>query len=102
VEVCEDLWIPVPPSSRAALAGATILTNLSASNVTIVKSEYRRMLCASQSGRCIAAYAYAAAGSGESTTDLAWDGHGMVYENGHRISVRFWSKSWVVIRGTWP
>jgi NAD+ synthase (glutamine-hydrolysing) len=86
VEVCEDLWVPVPPSSRAALDGATVLTNLSASNATIGKSEYRRLLCASQSGRCIAAYAYAAAGSGESTTDLAWDGHGMVYENGQLLA----------------
>jgi NAD+ synthase (glutamine-hydrolysing) len=86
VELCEDLWVPVPPSSRAALAGATILTNLSASNITIGKAEYRRMLCASQSGRCVAAYAYAAAGSGESTTDLAWDGHGMVYENGQLLA----------------
>jgi NAD+ synthase (glutamine-hydrolysing) len=81
-EICEDVWVPVPPSSYAALAGATVLLNLSASNITIAKAEYRRMLCASQSGRCIAAYAYAAAGSGESTTDLAWDGHGMVHENG--------------------
>ena len=86
VEVCEDLWVPVPPSSRAALSGATVLTNLSASNVTIGKSEYRHLLCASQSGRCLAAYAYAAAGSGESTTDLAWDGHGMVYENGRLLA----------------
>lgn len=81
VEICEDFWVPVPPSSYAALAGATVLLNLSASNVTIGKADYRRMLCASQSGRCVAAYAYAAAGSGESTTDLAWDGHGMIYEN---------------------
>ena len=86
VEICEDLWVPVPPSTYAALAGATVLTNLSASNVTIGKSDYRRMLCASQSGRCIAAYAYAAAGCGESTTDLAWDGHGMIYENGERLA----------------
>jgi NAD+ synthase (glutamine-hydrolysing) len=86
VEICEDLWVPVPPSTYAALAGATVLVNLSASNVTIGKSEYRRMLCASQSGRCIAAYAYAAAGSGESTTDLAWDGHGIIYENGQRLA----------------
>ena len=86
VEICEDLWVPVPPSSLAALAGATILTNLSASNITIGKSQYRHMLCASQSGRCLAAYAYAAAGSGESTTDLAWDGHGMVYENGQLLA----------------
>jgi NAD+ synthase (glutamine-hydrolysing) len=86
VEICEDLWVPIPPSSDAAIAGATVLANLSASNITIGKSEYRRMLCASQSGRCIAAYAYAAAGSGESTTDLAWDGHGMVYENGQLLA----------------
>jgi NAD+ synthase (glutamine-hydrolysing) len=86
VEICEDLWVPVPPSSYAALAGATVLVNLSASNITIGKAEYRRMLCASQSGRCVAGYAYAAAGSGESTTDLAWDGHGMVYENGQLLA----------------
>src|ERR671924_719957 len=86
VEICEDLWVPVPPSSFAALAGATVLVNLSASNITIGKADYRRLLCASQSGRCVAAYAYAAAGSGESTTDLAWDGHGMVYENGQLLA----------------
>ena len=85
-EICEDLWVPVPPSSAAALAGATVLTNLSASNITIGKSEYRRMLCASQSGRCLAAYVYAAAGSGESTTDMAWDGHGMIHENGQLLA----------------
>jgi NAD+ synthase (glutamine-hydrolysing) len=82
IEICEDVWVPIPPSSFAAMAGATVLVNLSASNITIGKADYRRLLCASQSGRCIAAYAYAAAGSGESTTDLAWDGHGMIYENG--------------------
>jgi NAD+ synthase (glutamine-hydrolysing) len=82
VEVCEDLWVPIPPSSHAALAGATVLANLSASNVTIGKSEYRHTLCRAQSGRCMAAYVYSAAGPGESTTDLAWDGHTMVYENG--------------------
>jgi NAD+ synthase (glutamine-hydrolysing) len=86
VEICEDVWVPLPPSSYAALAGATVLVNLSASNITVGKAEYRRMLCASQSGRCVAAYAYAAAGSGESTTDLAWDGHGMVYENGQLLA----------------
>jgi NAD+ synthase (glutamine-hydrolysing) len=86
VEVCEDVWVPIPPSSFAALAGATVLINLSASNITIGKADYRRLLCASQSGRCIAAYAYAAAGSGESTTDLAWDGHGMIYENGQLLA----------------
>jgi NAD+ synthase (glutamine-hydrolysing) len=86
VEICEDVWVPVPPSSYAALAGATVLVNLSASNITIGKADYRHLLCASQSGRCIAAYAYAAAGSGESTTDLAWDGHGMIYENGQLLA----------------
>jgi NAD+ synthase (glutamine-hydrolysing) len=82
VEICEDLWAPVPPSSFAALAGATVLVNLSASNITVGKDEYRRQLASSHSARSIAAYLYAAAGFGESTTDLAWDGHGMVHENG--------------------
>jgi NAD+ synthase (glutamine-hydrolysing) len=81
VEICEDVWAPVPVSTYAALAGATVLLNLSASNVTIGKADYRRSLCASHSGRCVAAYVYAAAGQGESTTDLAWDGHGMIYED---------------------
>jgi NAD+ synthase (glutamine-hydrolysing) len=81
VEICEDVWTPIPPSTYAALAGATVLVNLSASNITIGKAAYRRALCASQSGRCMAAYLYSAAGSGESTTDLAWDGHALVYEN---------------------
>jgi NAD+ synthase (glutamine-hydrolysing) len=71
VEICEDLWVPIPPSSRAALAGATVLLNLSASNITIAKADYRRQLVASQSARCLAAYLYSAAGPGESTTDLA-------------------------------
>jgi NAD+ synthase (glutamine-hydrolysing) len=82
VELCEDLWVPVPPSSQAALAGATLLLNLSASNITIGKADYRRELVRSQSGRCLAGYLYAAAGSGESTTDLAWDGHAILAENG--------------------
>lgn len=86
LEICEDVWVPVPPSSLAALAGATVLANLSASNVTIAKADYRRLLCASQSGRCLAAYLYAAAGFGESTTDLAWDGHGMIWENGRLLA----------------
>jgi NAD+ synthase (glutamine-hydrolysing) len=80
-EICEDVWTPIPPSSYAALAGATVLANLSASNITVGKAEYRRDLCASQSGRCIAAYLYSAAGPGESTTDLAWDGHALIFEN---------------------
>jgi NAD+ synthase (glutamine-hydrolysing) len=85
VEICEDLWVPAPPSTSAALAGATVLANLSASNVTIGKADYRRLLCQSQSGRCIAAYVYAGAGHGESTTDLAWDGHALVCENGELL-----------------
>jgi len=86
VEICEDLWTPIPPSSWAALAGATVLTNLSASNITIGKAAYRRELCANQSGRCVAAYLYTAAGQGESTTDLAWDGHAVIYENGNLLA----------------
>jgi NAD+ synthase (glutamine-hydrolysing) len=82
VEICEDVWVPIPPSSHAALAGATVLANISASNATIGKSDYRHALCRVQSGRCMAAYIYSAAGPGESTTDLAWDGHTMIYENG--------------------
>ena len=86
VEICEDLWTPIPPSSHAALAGATVLINLSASNITVGKDDYRRELVANQSGRCMAGYLYCAAGYGESTTDLAWDGHGMIYENGSRVA----------------
>ena len=82
VEICEDLWVPIPPSSSAALAGATVILNLSASNITLGKDEYRHQLVANQSARCLAAYLYTAAGTGESTTDLAWDGHAIVYENG--------------------
>jgi NAD+ synthase (glutamine-hydrolysing) len=91
IEICEDAWVPVPPSSFAAMAGATVIGNLSASNVTIGKSEYRRSLAENQSARCIAAYLYAAAGPGESTTDLAWDGHAMICENGNLLaeSARF-------------
>ncbi|WP_202214127.1 NAD(+) synthase [Methylacidimicrobium sp. AP8] len=85
VEICEDLWVPIPPSCYAALAGATVLVNLSASNITVGKEEYRRELVGNQSARCLAAYVYTAAGWGESTTDLAWDGHGMIYENGTRL-----------------
>ncbi len=80
-EICEDVWAPIPPSTYAALAGATVLANLSASNITIGKAEYRRNLCASHSGKCVAAYLYSAAGPGESTTDLAWDGYALIYEN---------------------
>src|SRR4029077_12756625 len=86
VEICEDLWVPIPPSCNAALAGATVILNLSASNITIGKDEYRHSLVANQSARCLAAYLYAAAGTGESTTDLAWDGHAMVCENGSLVA----------------
>ena len=81
-EICEDFWAAVPPSTGGALAGATILANLSASNITIGKSDERHLLCRSQSARAAAAYVYSAAGPGESTTDLAWDGQGVVYELG--------------------
>ncbi len=86
VEICEDLWVPIPPSTYGALAGATVLANLSASNITIGKADYRRQLCAAQSARVIAGYLYTAAGSGESTTDLAWDGQALIYENGDLLA----------------
>jgi NAD+ synthase (glutamine-hydrolysing) len=85
-EICEDLWVPAPPSSYAALAGATVIANLSASNVVVGKDQYRRELAGNQSARCIAAYLYSAAGAGESTTDLAWDGHAMAFENGTLVA----------------
>ncbi len=90
-EVCEDIWVPIPPSTYAALGGATVLANLSASNVTIGKADYRRSLGEQQSARCIAAYLYTAAGGGESTTDLAWDGDAHIHENGRLMaeSTRF-------------
>jgi NAD+ synthase (glutamine-hydrolysing) len=81
-EICEDLWTPTPPSALAAMGGAEILLNLSASNGVIGKADVRRTLCAAQSTRCLAAYVYAAAGPGESTTDLAWDGQGDIHELG--------------------
>ncbi len=86
VEVCEDLWVPIPPSTFGALAGATVLVNLSASNITIGKAEYRRTLCSAQSARAMAAYVYTAAGMGESTTDVAWDGQAIIYENGDMLA----------------
>ena len=82
VEVCEDMWVPVPPSAEAALAGATVLANLSGSPITVGRAEDRCLLCRSASSRCLAAYVYAAAGEGESSTDLAWDGQTMIWENG--------------------
>lgn len=91
VEICEDLWTPIPPSCFQALAGATVLVNLSASNEVIGKASYRRQLVASQAGRCIAGYIYASNGVHESTTDLVFGGHGIVAENGAvlRESPRF-------------
>ncbi|KZS82624.1 NAD(+) synthase [Mycobacterium persicum] len=82
VEICEDMFVPLPPSAEAALAGATVLANLSGSPITIGRAEDRCLLARSASARCLAAYVYAAAGEGESTTDLAWDGQTMIWENG--------------------
>ena len=82
VEICEDMFVPIPPSAQAALAGATVLANLSGSPITIGRAEDRKLLARSASARCLAAYVYSAAGEGESTTDLAWDGQTMIYENG--------------------
>ena len=86
VEICEDMFVPVPPSAQAALAGATVLVNLSGSPITIGRAEDRKLLARSASARCLAAYLYAAAGEGESTTDLAWDGQTMIYENGRLLA----------------
>src|SRR5205807_5575315 len=82
VEICEDLWVPTPPSSFQALQGATVLLNLSASNEVIGKAAYRRQLVQSQSGRCIAAYVYSSCGVEESTTDVVFGGHCLIAENG--------------------
>ena len=91
VEICEDFWAPTPPSSTGALAGALILCNLSASNIIIAKADDRATLCASQAMRCAAAYIYSAAGAGESTTDMAWDGQSVINEMGEELaaSTRF-------------
>jgi NAD+ synthase (glutamine-hydrolysing) len=91
IEICEDFWAPQPPGTLAAMAGATIILNLSASNITIGKSDERHLLCRASSNRSLCAYAYSASGHGESTTDLAWDGQGMIYELGDLLaeSVRF-------------
>ena len=98
VEICEDVWVPVPPSSFAALAGATVLVNLSASNVVVGKASYRHQLVGQQSARCLSAYLYTSAGRGESTTDLAWDGQAVIYENGELLaeSERFLDTSHLV------
>lgn len=86
VEICEDMWVPIPPSAEAALAGATVLANLSGSPITVARAEDRRLLVRSASARCSAAYIYAAAGPGESTTDLSWDGQTMIYECGELLA----------------
>jgi NAD+ synthase (glutamine-hydrolysing) len=86
VEICEDFWVPIPPSAEAALAGATVLANLSGSPITIGRADTRRQLCRSQSMRCLSAYLYAAAGVGESTTEVAWDGQCVIYENGDLLA----------------
>ncbi|MFY3435241.1 NAD(+) synthase [Achromobacter mucicolens] len=86
VEICEDVWVPIPPSSYAALAGATVLVNLSASNIVVGKSAYRHQLVSQQSARCLSAYMYTSAGRGESSTDLAWDGQALIYENGELLA----------------
>jgi NAD+ synthase (glutamine-hydrolysing) len=98
VEICEDVWVPIPPSSFAALAGATVLINLSASNVVVGKSGYRHQLVGQQSARCLAAYLYTSAGLGESTTDMAWDGQSLIYEKGDMLaqSERFRDDSHII------
>ncbi len=87
LEICEDFWAPQPPSTSGAMAGALILCNLSASNIVVGKADDRELLCASQSTRCMAAYLYSAAGPGESTTDLAWDGQASIHELGRRLAL---------------
>lgn len=82
VEICEDMWVPIPPSAELALAGATVLVNLSGSPITVAKAEARKLLCESGSSRLLAGYLFAAAGEGESSTDLSWDGQTLIYENG--------------------
>ncbi len=86
VEICEDMWVPIPPSAEAALAGATVLANLSGSPITVAKALERHLLCSSGSSRCLAGYVYSAAGEGESSTDLSWDGQTMIYENGSLLA----------------
>lgn len=85
VEICEDLWPPIPPSTYAAMAGATLIANPSASNVTVGKADYRRDLVSMHSARTLSGYMFAAAGLGESTNDMAWDGHAMICENGQML-----------------
>ncbi len=98
VEICEDLWAPVPVSTFLSMAGATIIFNLSASNIVIGKADYRRLLIKSTSGRNICGYVYCGAGQGESTTDMAWDGHAIIAENGTILdeSARFQTRDTII------
>ncbi|WP_298467544.1 NAD(+) synthase [uncultured Erythrobacter sp.] len=86
VEICEDFWAPNPPGTLAALAGAQILCNLSASPITIGRADDRHLHCRASASRSICAYVYSASGHGESTTDLAWDGQGVIYEMGELLA----------------
>jgi NAD+ synthase (glutamine-hydrolysing) len=86
IEICEDLWVPIPPSALQAMAGATVLLNPSASNETIGKSQYRRDLVVGQSGRTISTYAMAGCGPSESTTDVVFGGHCLIAENGRLLA----------------
>ncbi len=86
VEICEDMWVPIPPSAEAALAGATVVANLSGSPITVAKAEERKMLCKSASSRCMSAYIFSAAGEGESSTDLSWDGQTLIYDQGELLA----------------
>lgn len=103
IELCEDLWMPIPPSSRQVAAGANLILNLSASNELVGKADWRRVLVKSQSGRCLAAYAYASAGPSESTTDLVFGGHCMIAENGSLLaeSMRVGDSSQQPVQHTW-
>ncbi len=98
IEICEDLWMPIPPSSYQALAGATILCNISASNILTGKSEYRKEIVKNQSSRCIAGYIYVSSGMGESTTDVVFDADATIVENGEILaeSERFKRKNQII------
>jgi NAD+ synthase (glutamine-hydrolysing) len=98
IEICEDVWAPIPPSSFGALAGASVLVNLSASNAVVGKAMQRHKIIGQQSMRCLSAYLYASASRGESSNDSAWDGHGIIYENGELLaeSERFLEKSQII------
>ncbi len=99
IEICEDLWVPVPPSSLLAMEGANILVNISASNELIGKHHYLRSLIRQQSARCMAGYVYASAGFGESSTDLVFAGNGIIAENGNLLeeSPRFTMQEQLII-----